>query len=436
MRRIGLCLTSVLFLATSVSAQSYFEEEPILYGKRPTTDRVTQLQKQITEGKVKLKYDSKHGYLPAVLKALEISPSSQILVFSKTSFQLRRISPRAPRAIYFNDDTYVGSVLGGDVLEISVQDPNQGAVFFTIENYKSDKPRFDVQNYECTSCHASSMTKGIPGHVVRSVYTAPDGQPILRAGTFITEDSSPFKERWGGWYVTGTHGKQRHMGNVFSPSRDRPYELNRDHGANLKSLESKFNVDRYLTPHSDIVALLVIEHQILIQNLITKANFQTRRAIWDQQIIDEALNRPADTYSAATLRRIDHAIKPLLQAMLGVKSIGWKDPVKGTSNFTKEFSQKGIKDRKGRSLRDLDLKTRLFKYRLSPWIYSEAFDALPEPIHERFYQNLWLILTTENSEEPYNHFDKGEKKAILEILLETKKDLPGYWRNGGNTATF
>src|SRR5262249_24032554 len=153
-------------------------------------------------------------YLKAVLKALGVSEASQTLVFSKTSFQHARIGPRAPRALYFGDDVYVGYVRGGDVLEFSTVDPNLEATFYLLDQQKTEKPEFVGQTHACRQCHASGKTQEAPGHLVRSVFPSRTGLPVFNAGSFVTDPSSPFSESWGGWYVTGTHGGQRHMGNV------------------------------------------------------------------------------------------------------------------------------------------------------------------------------------------------------------------------------
>src|SRR4051794_7371082 len=214
-----LAIVSLCVLAAPLPAATY-EEEPINYEKTPATDPVARLQGQIDAGKLKLDHDDQRGYLDAVLRQLKIPASSQTLVFSKTSFQRERISPKNPRALYFNDDVYVGCVPGGDILEIAAADPSLGVNFYTLDQSQNSHPKFVRQTDSCLQCHAGSMTRDTPGLVVRSVFTDRRGQPFLSAGTFMTTDESPLKERWGGWYVTGTHGGQRHMGNVPCPDED------------------------------------------------------------------------------------------------------------------------------------------------------------------------------------------------------------------------
>ena len=136
--------------------------------------------------------------------------SSQMLVFSKTSLQRQRISPRHPRALYFNDDVYVGFCQGGDVLEISAVDPQLGTVFYTLDQ-DGDRASRASPARPTTACSATAprRRRAFPGHLVRSVFADADGQPILLGGTYRIDQTSPLEKRWGGWYVTGTTASRR-----------------------------------------------------------------------------------------------------------------------------------------------------------------------------------------------------------------------------------
>ena len=223
------------------------------------SDLVARLQQRLERGESSLSYDDRHGYLPAVLKALDVPVSSQVLVFSKTSFQRTHISSSAPCAIYFNDEVYVGFVQSGYVLQFSTADPNLGGTFYLLEQAKTSQRAFLRQTHDCLQCHASGKTEDVPGHLVRSVFPDEDGQPVFNAGTFTSTHESPLKERWGGWYVTGKHGRQSHMGNVFVTDRNHPQKLDTAAEANVIDLSKRFNVTPYLSRHSDIVALMVLE---------------------------------------------------------------------------------------------------------------------------------------------------------------------------------
>ncbi len=426
-----LSLLVLLVIVGRAMGQLEFESEPINYDTAPVNDPVHQLQGRIERGEVALRYDQSHGYLESVLELLDVPVSSQMLVFSKTSFQLRKITPRRPRAVYFNDDVYVGWVQGGDVVEISSADPQQGAIFYTLKQEPSDAPKFVRDRGQCISCHASSRTLGVPGHLVRSVYSDRGGQPLFGAGTFTTDHRSPFKERWGGWYVTGSHGKHRHMGNVFAADRDQPEQLDIEAGANVKDLSELVNVSPYLGPDSDIVALMVLEHQTRMHNLITRANFETRSALHYDRIMNEAMGRPLDHRSDSARRRIQSAAHKLVDYMLFCEEFPLEDAVRGTSAFEAEFMARGPKDQKGRSLRDLDLVTRLMQYPCSYLIYSAPFDQLPESVKEQVYQRLHEVLSGIEANAEYAHLSAADKQAILEILADTKDDLPEYWTTSG-----
>jgi hypothetical protein len=380
-----------------------------------------------------------------VLEQLDVPLASQTLVFSKTSFQATRISPRSPRAIYFSDDVYVGWVRDGDVVEISSVDAGQGPIFYTLEQRQTEQPEFVRQHHACLQCHASSMTDGMPGHIVRSVVPGPDGLPVLRAGTHLIDQQSPIAERWGGWYVTGTHGAHRHMGNQVAGNRNRSErrgesavspdasgetpslpasdQLDVEAGANVTSLAGWFDVSAYPSPHSDIVALMVLEHQTRMHNLITQANYQARRALYDQAIIDEMLGRDGDELTPSTKRRIQSAGDKLVRYLLFSNEAKLRGPIRGTSGFARQFAARGPHDRRGRSLRQLDLQTRLMKHPCSYLIYSEAFDGLPAPMKDCVFGRLWKVLASEHAGPDFSHLSAEDRRAILEILTDTKPDF-------------
>lgn len=399
----------------------------IQYGAAPVHDRVAALQERLRDGKLKPEFREPHGYLDAVLKALDIPVSSQVLVFSKTSFQAPRISPRMARALYFSDDVYVGWVPGGDVLEFAAHDPRQGVVFYTMDQESGPKPRIDRRD-ECLQCHASGGTLGVPGVVVRSVFVERSGMPLFQAGGFVTDHRSPLSQRWGGWYVTGTHGSQQHMGNVFAEDRDHPDQLDREKGANVTDLKGRIDTGNYLGAGSDIVALMVLEHQTRMTNLITRVGYETRMALHEQQAINKSLGEPEDKLSDSARRRIDNAAEALLKYLLFADEALLDSPVRGASTFAKDFEARGPRDRRGRGLRDLDLKSRMFRYPCSYLIYSPAFDSLPAPARDRIYRRLWEVLTGADKTPLFARLTPADRSAIYEILSETKRGLPDYWR--------
>ncbi len=424
-----------IYLAAAAApcrAQDY-EGEPILYSLGVVNDPVAKLQKRLERGEIDLEFEPNHGYLPSVLRKLGIPVSSQALVFSKTSFQRDLIFPHRPRAIYFNDSVYLGWVQGGTVLEVASMDPEQGTVFYTLDQDPKKPPKFARQGAECLQCHASGLTKGVPGVLVRSVYPDRNGQPILKAGAFNTDHSAPLKERWGGWYVTGTHGPSRHLGNsVFPDSDTRPEDFDFESGANLEMLAERFDTKPYLSPHSDIVALMVLEHQVQGQNLITGAGYQARIALHQQEMMGRILGESEDRPSKSTTRRFEYAARPLLKYLFLVDEPPLAAPVRGTSGFAEEFSRGGPRDRRGRSLRDLDLTRRLFRYPMSYLVHSAAFRGLPPAFKEHLLRRLWDILNGREPSDDFSRITDEDRVAILGILLDTQADLPDYWRQRRN----
>jgi hypothetical protein len=325
------------------------------------------------------------------------------LVFSKTSLQADKISPRQPRAIYFNDDAAIGFVKNGR-LELAGLDPKQGMIFYTMSGEKTEPPRL-VRSQGCLRCHQGPATAGVPGLFVSSVFPNASGMASRLRG-IVTDHRTPFAQRWGGWYVTGTHGRQRHRGNAVALNPAQPEELETEGTQNLTSLDSKFVPAGYLSPLSDIVALMTLEHQTQMINLLTRVGWEARIAA-----------QPSNA-----------GIEEIVAYMLFADEDPLRDPIQGVSTFSKTFPQRGPRDGRGRSLRDFDLQTRLFRYPLSYMIYARAFDALPDAVRERIYLRLFEILSGQDPSEKFARLSAGDRQSILEILRETKSNLPAYWR--------
>ena len=394
-------------------------DDPAIQYAGPVSDPITHLEKQLESQKTKLDYaPNGWGYLPAVLKQLGINIDSQVLVFSRTSIQTSHISPRTPRAIYFNDDTAVGFVQNGEVLELSAIDPKQGAVFYSLDTEKSDRPEF-ARRDDCLRCHQGAPTMGIPGIMISSVHPSNDAEGRDSHGSaYITDDRTSFEQRWGGWYVTGTHGSAVHLGNnpeLTDPLS--PGKASKEGTQNVTSLEDRFNTSRYLAPTSDIVALMTIEHQTRMNNLMTRIG-------WDARI---ALREGRGTLEPAARDRINTEIEEMVGYMLFVDEEPLKQPVKGVSTFTKTFAERGPRDSKGRSLRDFDLQKRLFRYPLSYLIYSAAFDGMPDVVRERVYQRLYEVLTGKDKSQTFAGISPADRQAVFEIVRATKPKLPEYW---------
>jgi hypothetical protein len=408
---VGCAAILVAVLARDSSAQVYAanlspSHPAIQYLETPPDDPVARLAKQLAKGALKLDYrDGGLGYLPSLLEHLGIHSDSQALVFSKTSFQATVISPRNPRAIYFSDDAAVGWVRGGNSLELAALDARQGLIFYTLATQKADPPRFERRDV-CLKCHAGPATQGVPGIFVGSVFPDPAGNPSP-VGAIVTDQRTPFDERWGGWYVNARRGEQRDRANAIAPSPAEPEVLDTQGRQNLSTLARELDLTGYLTPTSDIVALMTFEHQTQLTNMLTRLGWEARIAEHD--------GRPNT--------QIDTEIESVVAYMLFADEVPLRAPLEGVSTFTKTFPERGPRDRQGRSLRDFDLQTRLFRYPLSYMIYSPAFDALPSAVRGKISRRLGDILNGQDRSEKFARLSAGDRKSIVEILQDTKPGL-------------
>ncbi len=390
-----------------------------------TRDPIARLQARLDAGAVTLAHDSVLGYLPALLKALDIPVSSQVLVFSRTSLQTDRIAPWSPRALYFNDDVYVGYVLESPFLEIGSVDPAKGGVFYTLPQEPRPRAAFQRETTTCLMCHSSrSATGGVPGFMVLSTAADRHGYPITGVHEGSTSDVTPVAQRFGGYYVTGTGP---HAGNVYAPLlghevHDKPafrarfrLQFERADSNARTSLAGLFDTTAYLHGQSDVVALMVLTHQTVVHNLIMAVHEAAREAIMEAAI--GAVR--TDSLQAPVTPRLRGAVDNLARALLFVKEARLTAPLRGTTRFAQDFAQRGVRDRAGRSLRDFDLTQRLFKHPASFLIYSEAFDALPRMARRAVYARLADIL---EGREP-SDLSATERQAVTEILRETKPEF-------------
>lgn len=426
-----LALAWALAVAPDLTRGQDFEQAPILYSQSQPNNRVSRCFDAIASGERQLAFEEGTGYLRSLLAELEVPVSSQMLVFSKTSLQRHRITSKTPRAIYFSDDVYVGFCQDGEVLEISAVDEQLGTVYYTLDQEAAEQPALRRQTDNCLICHGSSQTKEIPGHLVRSVFADRSGMPILSAGTSRIDHTSPFEKRWGGWYVTGTHGEQKHLGNFIATGRSVPNEVDNSPGQNKKSLEEYLDTSKYLSPHSDIVALMVLEHQTDAHNFLTRASFLTRQATHYQQALNRELGEPEGHVWDSTKSRIKSACEPLVEYLLFSGEAELKGQVAGTSAFAAEFAARGPRDRQGRSLREFDLERRMFKYPCSYLVYSPSFAALPAEAREYVLRRMWEVLSGKEQSEKFAYLSADDRVAIREILRGTLPDLPGYWWANG-----
>ncbi|MEQ1932684.1 MAG: hypothetical protein ABL962_02220, partial [Fimbriimonadaceae bacterium] len=332
---------------------------PLLYGLQTpapgpiASDAVANMMQRIERGETTLTYHPKRGYLDSVLKELKINPDSQTLVFSKTSLQVNYVNRKNPRALYFNDRTYVGWIPGAPLIEVMTINPEKGIIFYTIRNEQLAKPRFEVDPRQCFQCHGRRSESQIPILFARSAFIAPSGYPQTFARAITATPDVPIEDRWGGWYVSGTHGAVRHRGNEVAVGEGEDYKQDFEKGANVTDLSGYVDTSSYLSSHSDIAALMVLEQQMDIQNTLSSTIKQVRQILAEHK--DGQL-------SGEALKSFTTQCEYLVGSLLGDGEAKLSEALKGTSTFAESYSRSAPACKRGRRLSELDLKTRVHKY--------------------------------------------------------------------------
>jgi hypothetical protein len=416
-------ITALLCLlpASMFAAEENYENEPINYSKTAPEDAVTRLQHRLAAADIQLPGDEKE-ILRLLLVELDVPILSQLLVFSRTSLQLDRISPTNPRAIYYSDTCYVGWVPGG-LIEITAIDPQLGPTFYAVDPRNPGRRnglKFQ-RDSDCLRCHGGHFIRGVPGVLARSVFPDATGEPIFKFGSTLVDYRTPFEERWGGWYVTGQHGRAQHRGNIIATEADNQIIFPTAEGANVTDLSPYFGTDRYLAPTSDIVSFLVFEHQIAVQNAITKASIEARRMLHYQAGLQEAFKEPVTEEPAYdSVKSVFASVtREVVDALLSKDEATLPFGIKGIPEFGRDYAGESVKSRDGKSLRELTVRRQLYRYRCSPLIYTPMFQAMPAPLKRQIYETLKAALDSDTEDERYDYIGEDERTAIRTILAET-----------------
>lgn len=396
------------------------EDPAIAYTTASLNNAVVDVNRRLQEGALQFTFDPRSGFLRSALEALQLPVDSQLLVFSRTSLQGRRIGEQNPRALFFNDRVALGWVRGGDLLEVAAYDQTAGVVFYTLEQQPVDAgagpPQFK-RAFVCLGCHVTGNTLGVPGLLMFST-TRPEPTQFSGLPRHIDQNDA-LKQRFGGWFVTGSTGSSPNMGNQAAALDGRPTR-------ELTSVEGLFDAEGYRTLSSDVVAHLVLTHQAGMTNLLTRAGWEARAA-------DPTLHAPftSSPEQEASITAVMNGIaSEVVDYLLFVDEAKLTDRVRGASGFAERFSTSGPRDRQGRSLYELDLTRRLMKYPCSYLIYSPAFDALPPRAKDPIYKRLWEVLSGQEQDPRYRAaLSLADRRAIVDILRDTKKDLPAYFQN-------
>ena len=389
----------------------------IEYPDRQTNDAVAELARKVEDGTVQLRFDKDSGFLLSVLEALHVPVETQSMLFSKTSLQSHYISPTNPRALFYTDEVSVGFIRGAPLLELSAFDPQQAVVFYAIDQRQAGRPEI-IRHDSCLSCHLSNKTLGVPGLLLRSVGSGTEGETLTQFGDYTSDHRSPFEQRWGGWFITGRTGANRHMGNTLLAANGAASTAG--FPATLPSLEGRFDPTGYPWRYSDVAAVLVLNHQGQMTNLLTRVGWETRIAL------HQAMKNPQDRESAERLIAAD--ARELVDYILFVDEARFAGKFESTTDFQMKFAAGAPRDKRGRSLKQLDLERRLLRYPCSYMIYSRAFDALPSAAKDAIYERLWAVLSGTDKARKYSKLSPDDRAAIVSILLDTKPGLPTYFR--------
>ena len=415
---VVITLSAGLLLAVAARAQradsfsASMDHPAIRYTTAPVETAITRLNRAVADGSRALTFDPRAGYLPSLLAALDIPPSSQQLVFSESSAQAAFITPTNPRAVYFNEQVAVGWVRGAPVLEIAAHAATQGTVFYTLGQQRQDRPAA-TRDQTCLRCHLTWDTRGVPGWTLLSTFPMSD-DPRAYASGVVMDHGTPLHQRWGGWYVTGRRVPGDHYGNL--PVIRRAHDLATPPPTPAyETVATVFDTAGFPVASSDVVAALVLAHQSHGLNLLTRLG-------WEQR----AAERDGTLTRADVAARLGAAVDELVDYLLFVDEATLPQPIAGAPEFTAWFTARGPRDGRGRSLHELDLTDRLLRHRCSYLVYSPAFEALPPAALAAVYQRLWAVLsgTTPRHADP---LPRDERQAIVEILRDTRPGLPAYF---------
>jgi hypothetical protein len=386
------------------------EHPSINYAARPAHDRVARWTEAAVASGRPFPRDPRTGYLRGLLKALGISEDSQLLVFSKTGVQRAYTGPHMPRALYFDESVVVGYVPGAPAIEIAAHDPEQGVIFYTLDQ-NADVPR-PARRTSCLTCHVSPGTLNVPGVIARSHFVGDDGNVMPAMAIRDVTHQTPHPDRWGGWLVTSEdtappYSQRAHQGNITFTAQG--------HTSNqvfVEWMSSAPETQGYLSSSSDIGALLAFDHQMHAINLLTRLNWEWRVA---------ASQGDSLAAHAAVRTRVEELADYLL--------FDGEAPLQATltarPGFAKSLASRIVKDANGRSFGQLDLVTRLLRYPCSYMVYSQAFDALPPPVRQAIYRRMIETLTGPPDERRFPHLRPEDRRATLDILRATKPDFPG-----------
>ena len=382
------------------------DSEPHRYFQRTAVDRFSRRIPELAAGRLPLDRSSERAFLKSLLRALDIPESSQLLVFSNTSLQLSLINPDNPRALYFSDDLYLGYVPGGKI-EVATIDAELGAVFYIFDIPRSDSRVVVERARRCMNCHANEDTLKVPGLSVKSVAPGPGGGSLDTFHPGQSGHTQPLAERFGGWYVTGTGGFDGHWGNRMG----RLYQG--ELSATPLEPGTRFSFERYPVATSDLLAHLLHEHQVGGVNRLIRAQYRFR----------ELRHRNGGSVPQALPPDLETELADLLSYLLFAQEAPLPaSGIPGNPAFREGFAR-NRKAVDGHSLKDLDLRTRLLRFRCSYLVHTPFFEGLDADLRRRILRDLDHALSPEKRNAASRHLSDSEAAVIRTILRAT---VPGF----------
>jgi len=427
-RLLRISLMALIGRAGHAQAQQTepFEGPPINYSTSTARDRATLLNAAHRRRADEIRRLPARQRLKWILDEFGVPAESQLLVFSKTSLQRDLITPETPRALYFSDEAYVGWVPAG-AIEVTVFDPELGATFYVFDAHETGEAPLLARDNGCLLCHARH--EHTPSLRARTVFPDRHGEPLSGSGGSNIAPSTPLAERWGGWYVTGGAPGLSHRGNLRGDTIAAFEGPDAQPTRNLAALTDVVDTRRYLLRTSDVVPLLVHDHQVHMHNVLSTALQETRIALHRWPAMLEILGLPADApLQGSCLAVFENQAEKIVDALVFRDEAAWPaGGVGGDGVFAAAYARGRRTDPAGRSLRDLELRTRLFRHRCSPLIYSESFTALPKDLRDLTLLRLSVGLRAFPPAPGFGHLPDAERRAIHEILTATLPDLPAGW---------
>lgn len=419
-------LTGLLTPGTQAQQAEPFEEPPINYSATQTNDRATAINAAFQGRADEIRSMPAKKRLKWLLDELGVPVESQLLVFSKTSMQRDLINPETPRVLYFSDEAYVGWSVTGS-FEVSVFDAKLGTTFYLFDQHAAKDVPLLERSGDCLLCH--SRHEHTPTLRTRSIYPDGNGEPLSGSGGANIAPSTPLAERWGGWYVTGTKAPFEHRANLTGKKADDFEGPNALPTRNLATLDGVVDTHRYLLKTSDVIPMLMHDHQVHVHNVLSTANQDARIALHRWPAMREILGLPKDAPPQGSCVVVfDSQAEKILDALLCRDEAAWPSGgIQSDGVFASAYAKTRKPDARGRSLRDLDLQTRLFRYRCSPLIYSQSFATLPWELRDIVLLRLSSGLRAFPPSPSFGHLADAERVAIHEILTQTMPDLPAGW---------